>query len=401
MAYVPTPIDLEPPGDLMPDGCAKLNGNLTDIQSELESVGGDAATAQGTADTAVANAATAQGTADGAVQLNDMGGKISRTSDTELRWITHTSAQNTLFCSVAGVWRSLVLAAEPTLASDANDMGGDALTYDLNYDVFLKYVDTTSATLHVAKHATATARCSTWLTATEYAVGQRVSESGSYYACVVSHTSGTFADDLTAGRWILTSGTGDDVGLGILDGVPVYAASAAWREYRYVGKIRLRNDTGAKFTDSYSQRWIANRYNADPLTMGVLNPYSSVEIETAIGQSFGSWGANGDTWKCSCVLDRATPIALQEGAVLAANDLAVVTVAIGMDSKNPAEGCVYGWSYGISASLVQSRFESVVAAGYHEFWPLRASMEATAELYWWYDGGNGAACKAGFRGRIG
>ena len=41
-----------------------------------------------------------------------------------------------------------------------------------------------------------------WLTATAYAVRDVVTNSGSTYICVTAHTSGVFATDLAAGKWI-------------------------------------------------------------------------------------------------------------------------------------------------------------------------------------------------------
>lgn len=42
-----------------------------------------------------------------------------------------------------------------------------------------------------------------WLTATAYAVGDVVTQSGSTYVCCTAHTSGTFATDLAAVKWLL------------------------------------------------------------------------------------------------------------------------------------------------------------------------------------------------------
>lgn len=41
-----------------------------------------------------------------------------------------------------------------------------------------------------------------WLTATAYIVGDYVTQSGTIYLCIVAHTSGTFATDLAAGKWV-------------------------------------------------------------------------------------------------------------------------------------------------------------------------------------------------------
>lgn len=45
-----------------------------------------------------------------------------------------------------------------------------------------------------------------WATSTAYVVGDIVNESQSYYICVVDHTSGTFATDLTAVKWKIIDG---------------------------------------------------------------------------------------------------------------------------------------------------------------------------------------------------
>jgi hypothetical protein len=47
-----------------------------------------------------------------------------------------------------------------------------------------------------------------WVTATAYAVGENVYESGNVYNCLIAHTSGTFATDLTAVKWVLLGAVG-------------------------------------------------------------------------------------------------------------------------------------------------------------------------------------------------
>src|SRR5688500_17573976 len=44
-----------------------------------------------------------------------------------------------------------------------------------------------------------------WATSTTYSAGDVVESSGSAYIAVTSHTSGTFADDLSAGKWQLVA----------------------------------------------------------------------------------------------------------------------------------------------------------------------------------------------------
>lgn len=46
-----------------------------------------------------------------------------------------------------------------------------------------------------------------WVTATEYAVMDMVDQGGSTYVCAVAHTSGTFATDFAANKWLLFAGS--------------------------------------------------------------------------------------------------------------------------------------------------------------------------------------------------
>ena len=48
-----------------------------------------------------------------------------------------------------------------------------------------------------------------WVTSTAYALGNLVTQGGNYYRCLVAHTSGVFATDLGAGKWVLTDGASD------------------------------------------------------------------------------------------------------------------------------------------------------------------------------------------------
>lgn len=48
-----------------------------------------------------------------------------------------------------------------------------------------------------------------WVTTTHYYPGELVTDSGSYYRCLVDHVAGTFATDLSAGKWVATSGATD------------------------------------------------------------------------------------------------------------------------------------------------------------------------------------------------
>lgn len=47
-----------------------------------------------------------------------------------------------------------------------------------------------------------------WITTTAYKIGNMVSNGGTYYVCMINHTSGTFATDLASGYWSVFSTTG-------------------------------------------------------------------------------------------------------------------------------------------------------------------------------------------------
>lgn len=48
-----------------------------------------------------------------------------------------------------------------------------------------------------------------WGTGTAYAIGDLVTNSGNYYRCLISHTSGTFATDLGNAKWVASAGASD------------------------------------------------------------------------------------------------------------------------------------------------------------------------------------------------
>jgi len=75
---------------------------------------------------------------------------------------------------------------------------------------------------------------SAWLTVTAYAKGDLVRQSGSTYICLIAHTSGVFATDLTAVRWELFAqqgaaggGTGDMLAANNLSDVANVATARA------------------------------------------------------------------------------------------------------------------------------------------------------------------------------
>jgi hypothetical protein len=58
-------------------------------------------------------------------------------------------------------------------------------------------------TLSLALQSNGLATAATWLTATSYLVGTPIYNAGSLYRCLIAHTSGVFATDLAAAKWLL------------------------------------------------------------------------------------------------------------------------------------------------------------------------------------------------------
>jgi hypothetical protein len=237
-----------------------------------------------------------------------MDGRVEYVSSTSIKWAFVKSNQVVLYSNTDSEWKLVELASEPTGANDDETIGEVALTYDANYDVFLKYSSGTAATIAFVPWKTHTARYDAWFTANNYKTGDRKSESGSIYACLETHTSGTFATDLAAGKWIEV----DADGLDTLDGRRIYANSGAFREYRYVGCVRLVNDSGAKFKSTANVSFIHNKYNPRLTSVSVENSTSSWTYGTATWrESNGGTGQTraevliGEMVSVSCVLGQA------------------------------------------------------------------------------------------------
>jgi hypothetical protein len=89
-----------------------------------------------------------------------------------------------------------------------------------------------AATLALLASGTWIAR-GAWVTATAYAIGDLVSEAGGVYVAIVAHTSGTFATDLAAAKWMTIqqqSATSTTVSFTPAGGVAAVTVQAAIEE---------------------------------------------------------------------------------------------------------------------------------------------------------------------------
>ena len=137
---------------------------------------------------------------------------------TDLTSLSNSSAVN----AVNTNWDEIQEAFDNTLSLDGstpNAMGADL---DLNGNALLNVgtIDVENLTLNgqtVTDLATVPEWRSSWLTGTSYFVNDLVKTGGNVYICLVAHTSGTFATDLTALKWELMVSKGDSgVGTGDL-----------------------------------------------------------------------------------------------------------------------------------------------------------------------------------------
>jgi len=162
---------------------------------------------------------------------NMVGGRLEKYSDTELRWQEDTS--DTIGLWNGNGWELVCPSGTIQAFSDSTTISGGALTYDTNYDVYATYESADNFTLEFQEWAGATSR---------YEEPTR--------------WQGIYVRDLT------------DEG----------------KKKRWLGIVRLRDDSGAKFTDSATQRFISNFYNQKDL-------YSTENLTAT------NWSYSSDTWR--------------------------------------------------------------------------------------------------------
>ena len=87
-------------------------------------------------------------------------------------------------------------AAGLVLSAASSTVGGGAIEFGSvpNYETYVPRMIAVNRALPAA-----------WVTATLYRVGQQVISSNLTYTCLIQHTSGTFATDLTAINWVLSA----------------------------------------------------------------------------------------------------------------------------------------------------------------------------------------------------
>ena len=129
---------------------------------------------------------------------------------TDLTSLTNSSNIN----AINQNWDAIQTAFDNTLSLDGSTPNAMNADLDLNGNSLLNVdtLDVDGLTLNgqtVTGLATVPKWRGAWVTSTSYAKNDLVKTNGNVYICLVAHTSGTFATDLTALKWELMVSKGD------------------------------------------------------------------------------------------------------------------------------------------------------------------------------------------------
>lgn len=109
-----------------------------------------------------------------------------------------------------------------------------------------------------------------WATGTVYSVGNFVFQGTSTYYCKVAHTSGTFITDLSSGFWVLQGAT--------YSGAPAWVTSTIYTAGQYVTQSAtvyfclISHTSGTFATDLAAGKWVAQN------TYEIASPYLESEL---------------------------------------------------------------------------------------------------------------------------
>jgi|GEM_PF-6925200 len=296
-------------------------------------------------------------------------GRLEYVDATTLKWAFLDSSYVGLFYD--GRRRLIKLASEPTLAASGDDAGGNAITYDKNYSVFMQATGLTSASLFLVPWYSDTARAGAWLTTTNYYFGDPRTNGGNTYVCLSAHTSGTFATDLAAGKWLEV----ESDGLGRFEGAKVFGYSASYPvAYLHVGDVRLVNDSGAKFawTDNIAYVW--NRYHQRLVTIKAANSTPSwTYASTTVRQSNGGTGQTQGKFICGTA-----------GKVKPRLALVVSTVSANVFIAPTIDSITASLEFGYGADVTYTLERSVsldITLGYHYLTSVEKVSIGTATFF--------------------
>lgn len=268
--------------------------------------------------------------ADGKVYFHVAGGTYKITfsaaghADRVLRHVPIGRAQGTdlTTSSPKGAWSAVATyAAGDLVAHTGNTLFISLANGNINNEPDATTPGDTASWMYVGTAAMAAGvqwREGGWVTATAYGINDLVSEGGSSYICIVSHTSGTFATDLAAAKWELVAQKGDqgiqgpqgDQGIQGIQGVPGAAGEPL---------ICVVQDTGGIVVGTYP---VVRSYHG-AATMGHI--YAELLVGT--GDVLFYVHQNGSPVYGPVTVNDSAPIDLADlGLTLAADDAVDIVV---------------------------------------------------------------------------
>jgi hypothetical protein len=243
-----------------------------------------------------------------------VGGRIDRSSDTVLTWTPVIDSGIGLWNGYE--WRLVTPSSSPTLSNTANDLDSAALTYDYNYDIFAEWYDELSFNL-VAKKWT---------------------------------------NDLTRSQ-----------SLSRYQGVYVYDATTdSGRKRRFLGTVRLRNDTTSKFSDDNGKRFVSNFYNRKSVDVISYNTGTAWSYNGGWRESQGGTNqVRGYLVLCQSLIGEVS------GVSQVSWGSADGQISVGIDSTtSPTSPRSPGWSGNVACPYCGS---PQLVEGYHYFTTLEYS----------------------------
>lgn len=211
--------------------------------------------------------------------------------------------------------------------------------------------------------ATAWSAPAAWLTATAYVAGPPasvVTQGGETYVCLTSHTSGTFATDLAAAKWIKVSAKGVDA--------PTYGGTSTTSLAIGTGSKPFTTQAGLAYTNGARVRASSAANTAN--WMEGLATYSGTTLTIAVNKiggsgTFADWNLNivgepgaGDLTSANNLSDLAS-------AATARTNLGSTTVgdAVFIASTAAAARTALGVSTGIPDVIIEHQEAATTHAG--------------------------------------
>lgn len=265
-----------------------------------------------------------------------VGGRLERVSDTSLEWQPDQHGSIGIYNGLN--WVVVTPPNNPSITNTVNDIDSAALTYDYNYDVYAEY-------------------------STEYSF------------------------NLVLKKW--TDNTTRAVTPGRFQGVLVYDATTdVGRRRRFLGTVRLRNDSGAKFTDSVTQRYISNVYL---LKEGYLYKVPTQNDHTYNSSTWRKFNAD-DSSKMELVVS-TTRFLMAKAKLLtiSSNSNTSAQIGLALDTTSSYSGITGNCGYNAPSYNPIALYNGNVAAGYHYLYMVEQSSAniATCNFASWNSYVNG------------